>query len=84
MPISLTVLENVIREAGSIALTHFRDLKNLEVTKKSPRDLVTDADVAVEAFFTRIPCQALSPIRFLGGGKRTKLKSIQPMDRRSH
>lgn len=50
MPISLAVLEQVIREAGSIALTHFKDLKHLEVTKKSPRDLVTEADVAVEAF----------------------------------
>ncbi|MCX7101642.1 MAG: inositol monophosphatase family protein [Methylobacter sp.] len=50
MPISLIVLESIIREAGSIAMTHFKDLKNLEVTKKSPRDLVTDADVAVEAF----------------------------------
>jgi myo-inositol-1(or 4)-monophosphatase len=50
MPISLTILENVIRKAGSIALTHFRDLKSLEISKKSPRDLVTDADVAVEAF----------------------------------
>lgn len=50
MPISPAVLENVIREAGSIALTHFRNLKHLEVTKKSPRDLVTEADVAVEAF----------------------------------
>jgi myo-inositol-1(or 4)-monophosphatase len=50
MPISLTLLEDVIREAGSIAMTHFNDLKNLEVTKKSPRDLVTDADVAVEKF----------------------------------
>jgi myo-inositol-1(or 4)-monophosphatase len=50
MPISLALLESIIREAGSIALTHFKDLKNLEVIKKSPRDLVTDADVAVEAF----------------------------------
>ena len=50
MPISPAVLENIIREAGSIALTHFRNLKHLEVTKKSPRDLVTEADVAVEAF----------------------------------
>jgi myo-inositol-1(or 4)-monophosphatase len=50
MPISLTLLEDVIREAGSIAMAHFNDLKNLEVTKKSPRDLVTDADVAVEKF----------------------------------
>ena len=30
MSISLAVLENVIREAGSIAMTHFKDLKNLE------------------------------------------------------
>lgn len=50
MPISPAVLENVIRKAGSIALTHFRNLKYLEITKKSPRDLVTEADVAVEAF----------------------------------
>jgi len=50
MPISQAVLEKIIREAGSIAMTHFKDLKNLEVTKKSPRDLVTDADVAVEVF----------------------------------
>lgn len=50
MPISQAVLETIIRDAGSIAMTHFKDLKNLEVTKKSPRDLVTAADVAVEAF----------------------------------
>jgi myo-inositol-1(or 4)-monophosphatase len=50
MSISLALLESIIREAGSIAMTHFKDLKNLEVSKKSPRDLVTDADVAVEVF----------------------------------
>ncbi|MGZ8152627.1 MAG: inositol monophosphatase family protein [Methylovulum sp.] len=50
MSISLAVLEKIIREAGTIALTHFKDLKKLEVNKKSPRDLVTAADVAVEAF----------------------------------
>jgi len=50
MSISPTVLEKIIREAGSIALSHFKNLKNLKVTKKSPRDLVTEADVAVEAF----------------------------------
>ena len=50
MSISLTILESVIREAGTIALDHFKNLKHLEVTKKSPRDLVTEADVAVEAF----------------------------------
>jgi myo-inositol-1(or 4)-monophosphatase len=50
MSISLAFLEQVVREAGSIALTHFRDLTLLEINKKSPRDFVTDADVAVEAF----------------------------------
>ena len=50
MSISLAVLEEVVREAGAIAMTYFKDLKNVEVNKKSPRDFVTAADVAVEAF----------------------------------
>lgn len=50
MSILITDLETVVRDAGSIALAHFNDLKNLSVNKKSPRDFVTDADVAVEAF----------------------------------
>jgi myo-inositol-1(or 4)-monophosphatase len=50
MSISLAVLEEVVREAGSIALIYFKDLKNLAVNKKSPRDFVTDADVVVETF----------------------------------
>lgn len=50
MSISLAVLEDVVREAGSIALAYFKDLKNVEVNKKSPRDFVTAADVAVEDF----------------------------------
>jgi myo-inositol-1(or 4)-monophosphatase len=48
--ISLPLLERVIRAAGDIALTHFRDLKHLNIDKKSPRDFVTAADLAVEAF----------------------------------
>ncbi len=50
MPISLIELEQVVREAGTIALTYFKDLKNVTINKKSPRDFVTAADVAVEAF----------------------------------
>ncbi|MDO9104536.1 MAG: inositol monophosphatase family protein [Methylovulum sp.] len=50
MLISVHDLETVVRAAGAIALAHFNDLKNLAVNKKSPRDFVTDADVAVEAF----------------------------------
>lgn len=48
--ISLPLLERIIRDAGEIALTHFRDLKHLTVDKKSPRDFVTAADLAVEQF----------------------------------
>jgi myo-inositol-1(or 4)-monophosphatase len=50
MPISLAELEQVVREAGTIALTYFKDLKNVAINQKSPRDFVTAADVAVEAF----------------------------------
>ncbi|MEI7796309.1 MAG: inositol monophosphatase family protein [Methylococcaceae bacterium] len=50
MTISQPLLERIIRAAGEIALTHFRDLKNLTIDKKSPRDFVTAADLAVEAF----------------------------------
>ncbi len=50
MPISLEVLEDIVRKAGSIAMRHFNDLENVGINKKSPRDLVTDADVEVEAY----------------------------------
>ncbi len=50
MTISLVVLEKIIREAGDIAMRYFNDLDNVEVSKKSSRDLVTDADVAIEQF----------------------------------
>jgi len=53
MSITLALLEDVVREAGTIALTYFNDLKNVEVNKKSPRDFVTAADVAVEAFLKK-------------------------------
>jgi len=48
--ISQPLLERIIRDAGDIALAHFRDLKHLNIDKKSPRDFVTAADVAVEKF----------------------------------
>jgi myo-inositol-1(or 4)-monophosphatase len=50
MPISLAVLEKIVREAGGLAMRHFNNLDNVAVTKKSPRDLVTEADVEVEAY----------------------------------
>ncbi len=50
MSISLAALEVIVRTAGDIALSHFKDLKNVGVNKKSPRDYVTAADIAVEAY----------------------------------
>jgi len=50
MSVSLSTLEIIIRKAGDIALSHFNDLQNLEISQKSPRDFVTAADVAVEKF----------------------------------
>ncbi|WP_150046370.1 inositol monophosphatase family protein [Methylomonas rhizoryzae] len=50
MPINLNSLENIVRQAGSLAMEHFGNVAQLAVNKKSARDLVTVADVAVENF----------------------------------
>ncbi len=50
MDINAQILEKIIRQAGEIALSYFKDLKNSEVEQKAPRDLVTAADLAVEKF----------------------------------
>lgn len=50
MTVLLTDLENIVRAAGEIALTHFKNIAQLKVTKKSPRDFVTEADVSVEVY----------------------------------
>lgn len=50
MPITLDQLETIVRRAGTVAMRYFDDLENLAVNKKAARDLVTDADVAVEHY----------------------------------
>lgn len=50
MNLILTDLEAIVREAGVLALDYFHDLKHSDINKKSPRDLVTAADLAVETF----------------------------------
>ncbi len=50
MPINLAGLEKIVRQAGVVAMRYFQDLNRLEISKKSTRDLVTDADVAVEEY----------------------------------
>jgi myo-inositol-1(or 4)-monophosphatase len=50
MPINLNTLETIVRHAGNVAMRYFDGLETLAINKKSARDLVTDADVAVEDF----------------------------------
>ena len=66
MPVSLTDLETIVRNAGAIALNYFKDLKNLQVTQKNPRDYVTAADVAVEAFLQETLNRAYPEYGFWG------------------
>ncbi len=85
MPISLTVLETIIREAGTIAMQHFKDLENVEVNKKSPRDLVTDADVAVEVFLKEALTKAYPQFGFWGeesgqSDNQTRRWVVDPID----
>lgn len=42
------IVEEIAREAGELALTHFRSLADLPVEKKGHLDLVTEADRQVE------------------------------------
>lgn len=50
MPITPQTLETIVRAAGDVAMRYFNDLDALSINKKSARDLVTDADVAVENY----------------------------------
>ncbi|MVA26562.1 inositol monophosphatase family protein [Agrobacterium vitis] len=43
-----TIIEGIAREAGKLALEHFRSLASLPVEKKGHLDLVTEADRQVE------------------------------------
>ncbi|GDX84646.1 inositol monophosphatase [Methylococcaceae bacterium] len=85
MTISQPLLEPIIRAAGDIALTHFRDLKNLTIDKKSPRDFVTAADLAVEAFLQAQLREHYPQFGFLGeeGGQsenQTNRWIVDPID----
>lgn len=66
MSISLAVLEKIVREAGEIALSYFNDLNKLEVSKKRPRDFVTNADGAVEAFLKQALTEQYPQFGFWG------------------
>ena len=78
-------LQRIIREAGALALDYFSELGALEVKKKSPRDLVTEADVQVELFLKEKLLSAFPETGFLGeeSGQTSHTKSrwvVDPID----
>ncbi len=85
MSISLAELESVVREAGTIALSYFKDLKNVGLDKKSPRDFVTAADIAVEAFLKKTLTASYPEFGFWGeesgqSASQTNRWIVDPID----
>ena len=85
MSITLPLLEDIVRQAGTIALTYFNDLKNVEVNKKSPRDFVTAADIAVEAFLKQTLTEKYPEYGFWGeesgqSANQTNRWIVDPID----
>jgi len=66
MPITLPILETIIRAAGDVAMRYYHDLETLAINKKSARDLVTDADVAVEQYLKQALTAACPEYGFWG------------------
>ncbi len=66
MPITLDQLETIVRKAGTVAMRYFDDLDSLAVNKKSARDLVTDADVAVEHYLKQALAEQCPEYGFWG------------------
>ena len=85
MAITLALLEEIVREAGTIALTYFSDLINVEVNEKSPRDFVTAADVAVEVFLKQTLTEKYPEYGFWGeesgqSANQTNRWIVDPID----
>lgn len=66
MPITLNQLEVIVRQAGDVAMRYFNNLESLAVSKKSARDLVTDADVAVEQYLKQALAEQCPEYGFWG------------------
>ncbi len=66
MTVNPNNIEKFVREAGEIALTHFKNLPVLKISKKSPRDFVTEADVAVESYLRTTLCAEYPQFGFWG------------------
>lgn len=66
MQITLAALEEIVRNAGAIALEHYNNLSELAINKKNPRDFVTAADVAVEAYLKQVLTERYPEYGFWG------------------
>jgi myo-inositol-1(or 4)-monophosphatase len=66
MPLSSELLESIVRAAGAVAMDYFSNLHTLAINKKSARDLVTDADVAVERYLKQALSAACPEYGFWG------------------
>ncbi|HFD13312.1 MAG TPA: inositol monophosphatase [Crenotrichaceae bacterium] len=85
MSISITTVEQIIREAGDLAMAKFNNLASLRVSKKSPRDFVTETDIAVEALLKKQLTDQYPEYGFWGeeSGKtenQTKRWVVDPID----
>ena len=58
--------EQLIRDAGAVALNYFHRVAELEVNSKGPRDMVSEADVAVEELIKDRLAAAFPTDAFLG------------------
>ena len=81
-----TLIEEIARGAGAIALEHFRSLASLPVERKGHLDLVTEADRDVEAFLTARLRQAFPDDGILGeeggeiSGSSGRIWVVDPID----
>lgn len=66
MQMTLLELEKIVRNAGVIALDHFKKLTQADINKKQPRDFVTAADVAIEAYLQQALTKAYPQYGFWG------------------
>ncbi|WKJ91648.1 inositol monophosphatase family protein [Methylomonas montana] len=85
MPITLEALETIVRAAGDVAMSYFNDLDKLSINKKSARDLVTDADVAVENYLKQALTEHCPEYGFWGEesgqtANQTKRWIVDPID----
>ncbi len=78
-------LTHVILEAGKLALEYFAKLDDIKFTQKSPKDLVTEADIEVEKFIKTELLQRYPQFGFWGeeSGETEKRDSrwiVDPID----